>query len=95
MRIRRVECLGLVFDNDAARREHFRNVLQQELRNPEFRKTEGFPTADDADILRLSDPPYYTACPNPFLAAFIRHYGKPYTPIGDNVTNIESCSRPM
>src|SRR5690348_15871656 len=30
------------------------------------------------DILALSDPPYYTACPNPFLADFIRHYGRPH-----------------
>jgi len=32
------------------------------------------------DILNLSDPPYYTACPNPFIADFIKHYGKPYDP---------------
>src|SRR5690606_16264127 len=30
------------------------------------------------DILNLSDPPYYTACPNPFIADFIAHYGRPY-----------------
>ena len=29
----------------------------------------------------MSDPPYYTACPNPFLTDFIKHYGKPYDPI--------------
>jgi hypothetical protein len=28
----------------------------------------------------MSDPPYYTACPNPFLEEFVRHYGKPYDP---------------
>ncbi|WP_186776371.1 DNA methyltransferase [Rubripirellula reticaptiva] len=37
------------------------------LQDPEFRKIEGFPIAEDEDILALSDPPYYTACPNPFL----------------------------
>ena len=44
--------------------------------DPEFRKIEGFPIGEDEDILALSDPPYYTACPNPF----IKHYGKPYDP---------------
>lgn len=32
------------------------------------------------DILALSAPPYYTACPNPFIAEFIKHYGNPYDP---------------
>jgi len=40
----------------------------------------GFPIGSDEDILTLSDPPYYTACPNPFIADFIKHYGKPYDP---------------
>jgi hypothetical protein len=31
----------------------------------------GFPIGEDEDILRLSDPPYYTACPNPFLPQFV------------------------
>ena len=33
---------------------------------------------EEDDILALSDPPYYTACPNPFLDDFIKYYGKPY-----------------
>ena len=40
----------------------------------------GFPHGTIEDILALSDPPYYTACPNPFIADFIKHYGKPYDP---------------
>ena len=28
----------------------------------------------------MSDPPWYTACPNPFLADFVRVYGKPFDP---------------
>jgi len=40
----------------------------------------GFPHGEIEDILHLSDPPYYTACPNPFIADFIKHYGKPYDP---------------
>ena len=28
----------------------------------------------------MSDPPWYTACPNPFLSDFVLVYGKPYDP---------------
>jgi len=75
-----VECLGLTFPNDEARRTHFLGLLREKLRDPEFRKIEGFPIGADEDILALSDPPYYTACPNPFIEDFIRYYGKPYDP---------------
>ncbi len=37
----------------------------------------GFPHGKIDDILVLSDPPYYTACFNPFIEDFIKHYGKP------------------
>ena len=75
-----VTCLGLTFPNDQARREHFLALLREKLKDPEFRKIEGFPIGSDEDILALSDPPYYTACPNPWIADFIEHYGKPYDP---------------
>ena len=73
-----VECLGMTFPNDEDRRKHFLDILREKLKDPEFRKIEGFPIGSDEDILALSDPPYYTACPNPFIADFIKHYGKPY-----------------
>jgi DNA modification methylase/predicted RNA-binding Zn-ribbon protein involved in translation (DUF1610 family) len=75
-----VECLGMTFPNDAERRKYFLGILREKLKDPEFRKIEGFPIGSDEDILALSDPPYYTACPNPFIADFIKHYGKPYDP---------------
>ncbi|MER2625062.1 MAG: DNA methyltransferase [Accumulibacter sp.] len=75
-----VECLGLKFSSEEARREHFIAVLAEKLRDPVFRKTDGFPKGTDAAILAMSDPPYYTACPNPFLEDFVRCYGKPYHP---------------
>jgi 16S rRNA G966 N2-methylase RsmD len=62
-----VECLGLTFENEQARREHFTALLKEKLQDPEFRKTPGFPQGSDEAILRMSDPPYYTACPNPFI----------------------------
>lgn len=75
---RPVECLGQTFPNDQARREHFLGRLRDKLKDPDFRKIEGFPIGEDEDILRMSDPPYYTACPNPFLEDFVRCYGRPY-----------------
>jgi hypothetical protein len=75
-----VECLGLTFANDQARREHFLALLKEKLQDPEFRKTPGFPQGSDEAILRMSDPPYYTACPNPFLEEFVKCYGKPCDP---------------
>lgn len=75
-----VECLGQTFASDDARREHFLKLLAEKLLDPAFRKQEGFPTGSDAAILAMSDPPYYTACPNPWLAEFVAHYGKPYDP---------------
>jgi DNA modification methylase len=79
-----VECLGMTFENDEGRRVYFLDKLREKLKNPEFRKIEGFPVGSDEDILALSDPPYYTACPNPFIEDFIRCYGKPYDPKTDN-----------
>lgn len=75
-----VECLGQTFPSEHARREHFTKLLAEKLRDPAFRKIEGFPLGTDEAILAMSDPPYYTACPNPFLEDFLRHYGKPYDP---------------
>ena len=44
----------------------------------------GFPHGKTKDILHLSDPPYYTACPNPFIEDFIKYYGKAYDPQSSN-----------
>lgn len=47
------------------------------------RNIEGFPIGTDEDIIALSDAPYYTACPNPFIEEFIREYSTPYDETGD------------
>ena len=62
-----VTCLGRTFADDDARRAFFTEQLRDHLQDPAFRAIEGFPLGEDEDILALSDPPYYTACPNPFL----------------------------
>jgi hypothetical protein len=50
----------------------------------EVRDIDGFPIADDEDILKLSDPPYYTACPNPYINDFIEEHGTTYDPETDD-----------
>jgi DNA modification methylase/predicted RNA-binding Zn-ribbon protein involved in translation (DUF1610 family) len=71
-----VAYLGKTFANDAERRAYFTEELRKKLADPEFRKIEGFPLGKDEDILNLSDPPYYTACPNPWLPDFINEWEK-------------------
>lgn len=73
-----VECLGQTFLTDVARREHYQKLLAEKLKDPEFLKIEGFPIGLNEDIIALSDPPYYTACPNPFLKDFVEHFGTSY-----------------
>src|SRR5215469_12296011 len=127
----RVECLGLKFENDDARRAYFLRKLkagldelhaklggvsytsvydtiarmtaiehwpiggERELKNlaermrhaesskdllQRWKDEVGFPQGEISDILNLSDPPYYTACPNPFLLEFAKQYARPYDP---------------
>ena len=48
------------------------------------RHIEGFPSGTDENIIVLSNAPYYTACPNPFIEEFIRKNGTPYNEETDN-----------
>lgn len=75
-----VECLGRTFPSDQARREHYLKLLAAKLKDPEFRRIEGFPAGTDDAILALSNPPYFTACPNPWIGEFLKTYGAPYDP---------------
>ena len=69
---KKVTCLGKTFANDDERREYFREELRKKL--PELKKMEGYPIGEDDDIINLSDPPYYTACPNPWLNDFVNEW---------------------
>ena len=40
----------------------------------ELRHIEGFPIGEDEDLHALSDPPHYTAYPNPHIAEFIEKW---------------------
>ena len=53
-----------------------RKLTKEDIDN--VRNIDGFPIAKDEDIIALSDAPYYTACPNPFIGDFIKENGKPY-----------------
>jgi hypothetical protein len=64
--------LGKTFASEEELREYFRNALRKKL--PDLKKMEGFPIGEDDDIINLSDPPYFTACPNPWLNDFIAEW---------------------
>ena len=68
----KVTVLGKEFASDEERREYFRAELRTKL--PELKQMEGFPLGTDYDIISLSDPPYYTACPNPWIADFVNEW---------------------
>lgn len=53
-----------------------RKLTKEDL--DKVRDIEGFPIGTDEDIITLSDAPYYTACPNPFIKEFIEENGTPY-----------------
>ena len=57
-----------------ARAERSRDLLQR------WKDEVGFPHGEIEDVLNLSDPPWHTACPNPFLGAFAAARGRPYDP---------------
>jgi len=65
-------CLGKKFNSEDERREYFRNELRKKLQ--ELKKIDGFPIGEDEDIIAISDPPYYTACPNPWLNDFVKEW---------------------
>jgi DNA modification methylase/DNA-directed RNA polymerase subunit RPC12/RpoP len=83
----KIICLGKEFASHDERREYFRNELRAKL--PELKKIEGFPIGEDEDIVNLSDPPYYTACPNPWLNDFIEHWEKEKENIPERVKDLQ------
>ena len=53
-----------------------RIVTSEELNK--VRSLEGFPIASDDSIVALSDAPYYTPCPNPYIEEFISENGEEF-----------------
>lgn len=58
-------------EEEKAKKDDYLKRLAEKLKDPEFRKIDGFPIGEDDAILALSDPPYFTACPNPFLSELV------------------------
>jgi len=116
------ECLGIVFPNDEARREHFLGLLREGLEElhaklggvpsrlrelaermrhadsskdllQRWKDEVGFPHGEIEDILNLSDPPYYTACPNPWIGDFIAFWEAEKRRNGETV-NIPASPHP-
>src|SRR5208283_2668743 len=80
----KVECLGMTFESEEERQTYFIARLREKLTDLEFRQIEGFPLGEDDHILALSDPPYYTACPNPFIGEFLKHRACLYESAADD-----------
>ena len=59
----------------AATVEAAREELRPRL--PELRNLPGCPLGSDDDILAMSYPPWYTACPNPFIADWLANLDRP------------------
>ena len=59
---------------EQAEKERYRQRLREFLQDPASRQIPGFPIGEDEAILALSDPPYYTACPNPFLPEILERW---------------------
>ena len=53
-----------------------RELTKEDL--DKVRGIDGFPIGTDDDIIGLSNPPFYTACPNPFIEEFVNEFGSQY-----------------
>lgn len=87
-----VECLGQSFPSEKCRHEHFTKLLADKLKDPNFRKQEGFPIGSDEFILGISDAPYYTACPNPWLSEFISDWASQKS---SNIAKVQRTCEPF
>ena len=69
-----------IFDNNEDEFVKSLSLTDEKMRNDleKMRDVEGFPLGDVEDILELSEPPYYTAYPNPYIKDFIEYFGTPY-----------------
>ncbi len=55
---------GKKFETNEERRNYFLDILNTKLSDPQFHNTEGFPIGEKNDLISLSDPPFFTICPN-------------------------------
>ena len=69
-----IVCCGEAFSDLSTLCAHFRDLLKARLQDGQLRETPGFPDATDDAILAMSEPPYYTCCPNPFVPALVKEF---------------------
>ena len=71
--------LETVGADDNADRVATEQAARDELRRrlPELRNRPGCPRGSDEDIVAMSHPPWYTACPNPFIADWLADLDRP------------------
>lgn len=66
----------VIFGNSFANKEeciaYFKNQLSNKI--GEISKQEGFPEGPHSTIVEMSAPPYYTACPNPWIKDFLSRW---------------------
>ena len=66
-------------ESDTTEKDALVGAAKDELRRrlPELRKLPGFPVGSDDAIIAMSYPPYYTACPNPFIRDWLASLERP------------------
>lgn len=69
------EALGEVFESREERDRYFRNKLKESIEKGGLDSRDDFPKASVNEVVGLSNPPFYTACPNPFLPEFVKIFG--------------------
>jgi hypothetical protein len=69
-----IECLGMTLEIDEAQRAYFLEKLREKLKDPEFRKIEGFCSAGSRPGKGSTVPPLpLNACPGADLAFLLAH----------------------
>ena len=65
--------------SDTTEQDALVGAAREELRRrlPELRKLPGCPLGSDDAIVAMSYPPYYTACPNPFIGDWLASLERP------------------
>ena len=65
--------------SDTTEQDAIVGAAREELRRrlPELRKLPGCPLGSDDAIVAMSYPPYYTACPNPFIGDWLASLERP------------------
>lgn len=64
--------------------------LQAQLADPAFSQQAGFPRGATERILERSSPPYYTACPNPFMEALVSEWRARYPAVRDAASQTDA-----